>query len=348
MKVQYKRASWGQTYFAISEEWPRLTVCHQLPQTILVDAGNNDFYNDVTPDKQLPFVSSPSHRQRICSFVSEVKHKYYSDLNMGRQVSQIAPKKIRLHASTYQTDSDIEPEDRELTISSVSNQIRQNISKWVRKQPINDFKCLKENKHFIVLVFRIPKPTVISVSVQCLPCSIKLQLSRNRNVYLISNWTIHVRNCEKLNKTRPNQDTKQKSLSMFLSPTSYSSSSSPGIDSSLSEEIECHVVDKPSSNTLYSKESELLTSSPLAKLDFSSGKGSDSESLSAIEWSRGARITRKLIQDCDDVNQTRITKTFSALDDIERLAKENKKLAFLLENKPLIKIFVVSQIVFHH
>ena len=121
-------------------------------------------------------------------------------------------------------------------------------------------------------------------------------------MYLISNWTRHVRNCEKLNKTRPNQDTKQKSLSMFLSPTSYSSSSSPGIDYSLSEEFECHVVDKPSSNTLNSKESELLTSSPLAKLDLSSGKGSDSESLSVIYWSRGARITRKLIQVCDDVS----------------------------------------------
>ena len=157
-----------------------------------------------------------------------------------------------MHASSYQTDSDIELEDRELTISSVANQVRQNVSKWVRKQPINDFKCLKENKHFIVLVCRIPKSTVISVSVQCLPSSMKLQLSRKSNVYLISNWIRHVRNCEKLNKTRPNQDTKQKSLSMFLSPTSYSSSSCPGIDSSLSEEFVCNVVDKPSSNTLNS------------------------------------------------------------------------------------------------
>ncbi len=99
----------------------------------------------------------------------------------------------------------------------------------------------------------------------------------------------------------------------------------------MSEEFECHVVDKPSSNTLNSKESELLTSSPMAKLDLSSGKGSDSESLSVIDWSRGARITRKLIQVCDDVNQTRITNFFSVLDDIERLAKENKKLTFLLE-----------------
>ena len=140
-------------------------------------ARNKDFYNDMTPDMQLPFVFSPGHRQRICSFVSEVK-QYSTDLNMGRQVSPIAPKNIWLHASSYQTDSDIEPEDRELTISSVSNQVRQNILKWVRKQPINDFKCLKESKHFIVLVSRIPKSTVISVSVQCLPCSMKLQLSR--------------------------------------------------------------------------------------------------------------------------------------------------------------------------
>ena len=34
------------------------------------------FYSDMVPDMQHPFVFSPGHRVRICSFISEVKHKY--------------------------------------------------------------------------------------------------------------------------------------------------------------------------------------------------------------------------------------------------------------------------------
>ncbi len=71
-----------------------------------------------------------------------------------------------------------------------------------------------------------------------------------------------------------------------------------------------------------------MTSSPLAKLDLSSGKGSDSGSLSVIDWSRGARITRKLIQVCDDVNQTRITNFFLLLMTLSVWPKKTKSLLF--------------------
>ena len=63
--------------------------------------------------------------------------------------SSIAPQKSKSRASTKprskQRNSDTEPESGELTIGSVSNQVRSSISKWVKNQPTPEFKCLKEN-----------------------------------------------------------------------------------------------------------------------------------------------------------------------------------------------------------
>ena len=91
-------------------------------------AGNREFYSDMVPDMQHPFVFSPGHRVRICSFISEVKHKYCANQRKDKHFSSIAPQKSKSRASSKprskQRDSDTEPESGELTISSVSNQVR--------------------------------------------------------------------------------------------------------------------------------------------------------------------------------------------------------------------------------
>ena len=307
-------------------------------------AGNREFYSDMVPDMQHPFVFSPGHRVRICSFISEVKHKYCANQRQDKHFSSIAPQKSKFRASSKprskQRDSDTEPESGELTISSVSNQVRSSISKWVKNQPTPEFKCLKENKHFIILVSRVPKSSLFSDSIRCIPCNVSLQLSLKNKTYLISNWTRHVRSCGKLKKSQK-QGTKQHSLNMFLSPvfkSGTSTCSSPLCDdSSLFVESTgsfIHSVadlNETSSSTLNSIDSVLMSpNTQPTDSSLTEDCGAD-RALNTIDWSRDARRKRKLEQVSDDVEQTYITDFFSILDDIDRLAIENKRLASLLE-----------------
>ena len=128
---------------------------------------------------------------------------------------------------------------------------------------------------------------------------------------------------------------------MFLSPvfnSGTSTCSSPLCDdSSLFEESTgsfIHSVadlNETSSSTLNSIDSVIM--SPNTRPTDSSlteDSGAD-RALNTIDWSRDARRKRKREQVSDDVEQTYITDFFSILDDIDRLAIENKRLASLLE-----------------
>ena len=55
-------------------------------------AGNREFYSDMVPDLQHPFMFSPGHRVRICSFISEVKHKYCANQRKDKHFINSSPK----------------------------------------------------------------------------------------------------------------------------------------------------------------------------------------------------------------------------------------------------------------
>ena len=128
---------------------------------------------------------------------------------------------------------------------------------------------------------------------------------------------------------------------MFLSPvfnSGTSTCSSPLCDdSSLLEESTGSFihsvadVNETSSSTLNSIDSVLMSpNTQPTDSSLTEYSGAD-RALNTIEWSRGTRRKRKLEQVSDDVEQPYITYFFSILDDINRLAIENKRLASLLE-----------------
>lgn len=197
-------------------------------------AGLDDYSNTPASACSLtPFVFPPGHKLRIRNFVLEVRKKF-SDTDVDTNSKQ-KKRKQSLSASKFKkpklsTDSDTDSE----SVFSVSQQIRTSIAKWIGKQSIDQLKSLKENKHFTVLVTNIPKCNSLSVCVKCNGCQTSVQLhhkdkSAINSPYLISNWTRHVKMCQKL-KNQP--DFHQQSLLGFLSPSSSTTESSGGSASS--------------------------------------------------------------------------------------------------------------------
>ena len=134
------------------------------------------------------------------------------------------------------TDSDTDCE----SIFSVSQQIRTSIAKWIGKQSTAQLQSLKENKLFAVLVTNVPKSNSLSVCVKCNGCQTSIQLyhkdrSAVNSPYLISNWTRHVKMCQKL-KNLPDFHFHPQSLLGFLSPSTESSGSSSSTSSYPSDE----------------------------------------------------------------------------------------------------------------
>ena len=114
------------------------------------------------------------------------------------------------------------------SVSSVSQQVRTSIAAWVRKQPNEKLRKLKENKHFTICITNLVRSNLVSVRVKCNPCKTYIQLYRkDKSVvgssYLISNWTRHVKMCSQLNKP---SESVQMSMLGFLSAGSFSTSTS--------------------------------------------------------------------------------------------------------------------------
>ena len=115
---------------------------------------------------------------------------------------QTSCKKARTCSLSCSTSSENEAEP---TISSVTNQIRTSISKWVKKQPDLRLKNLQENKQFSIMVTHVAKEqSTFSSAIKCNPCNAIIHLhqkdkSAKDNSYLISNWTRHVKTCKALN-----------------------------------------------------------------------------------------------------------------------------------------------------
>ena len=163
------------------------------------------------PGVQQPFVFPPGHRIRITNFISEVKRKYHAPRSKRKLLPNASYSKKKKTYSDCET-SDIESK---LTFDSVSNQVRTGIAKWTRKQSCHTLKNLQENKHFTITVTKVPKSDNFSVSIRCKACNTNIRLCCKQTSYLISNWTRHMKLCEKL---RSKECSKQQPLNRFLSP----------------------------------------------------------------------------------------------------------------------------------
>ena len=321
-------------------------------------SGNPEFYGSPTPNLQCPFLFPPGHRLRICSFVSEVKCIYQQALASKRKrklwITSSVPKKRHQNASSALSGpsglpkiasasyrgSSTESEGGELTISSVSNQIRVSIAKWLKKQQNPKLKSLKENKHFTINVLRHPESRVLSVFIRCIPCTSGVHLSPKNDIYLISNWTRHIKLCEQIQQPQKPL-TKQNSLKMFFSPNSSISSDTSSFceeTSSFAESLGS-IAHSPirdgETSSVPSSEAPSLPNQNTSEIESDAPPTEDfgpKEQLNTIDWSRGARMKRKLERISDDIDQTHITDFFSILDKIDSLVIENKKLASLIQH----------------
>ena len=111
------------------------------------------------------------------------------------------PRKSRIDEEFMdgQCDHMDKPETRpEISIETVSNQVRDSIRKWVHKQSNQNLRQLEEGKHYALLVSR--DRGLISASIRCLVCNTAILLHRKYPSdmslpFLLSNWTKHSKNC---------------------------------------------------------------------------------------------------------------------------------------------------------
>ena len=191
------------------------------------------------------FEFPPGHRERICNFVQEVRAKVNarstnemckgkpSQLNAPRCLDTISKNsKWKRHYDNDDTpnqikssrialsDDDDSSEEVEVSVATISKQVRDNIRVWVWGQSDTKLKNLIEGKHYNLQVTPdVRNPRSFLVSIRCLSCKTCISLhQRNRlkkhSPFLISNWVRHWKRCD---VTAVKSKFQQPSLHCFLS-----------------------------------------------------------------------------------------------------------------------------------
>ena len=267
--------------------------------------GNKDFSCTPGLDEQHPFVFPPGHRIRIYNFIYDVKRATSKKRAYTSETCKPRPR------PKLQNDSDAEPETQ--SVSSVSCQIRCSISKWIKRQPDVLLRSLQENKQFSIIVARVPKSEAISASVKCNACTSTMRLYPKKGSYIISNWTRHVKGCTKLyEKPAKKKSINQQSLKTFLSPEHLGPNSSSSIsdDTASGDNITSSSVFEGCLSFPSNEHNDVkLTCAQSLHLDTSEGNSSEPSAHSnsnlkhaastgaTLDWSRRARLKRKLEQD---------------------------------------------------
>ena len=202
-------------------------------------AGLKEYHNSVLASLTTPCVFPPGHKLRIRNFVAEAKKKFGQNEGQEETKKSLMRRKKRktVHHSIVKRPVKVNEYSKTETgsvesnfdsVSSVSQQVRTSIAAWVRKQPNEKLRKLKENKHFTICITNLVRSNLVSVRVKCNPCKTYIQLYRkDKSVvgssYLISNWTSHVKMYSQLNKP---SESVQMSMLGFLSAGSFSTSTS--------------------------------------------------------------------------------------------------------------------------
>ena len=198
--------------------------------------GNPDYFcfhsSSIPSSKTLPFEFPPGHRVRIHNFVREVRKQKSKAVNIrteNRQKKSSLPGCKRQKLSKCEVDTSGNESECEVSVHSITTQVRRSISKWIKAQQDVRLQNLSENNHFSIVVARVAKSNhTFSVHVSCLKCKSCVHLhqkdkSNKSDPFLISNWTRHVKKCDKSKQA----SFKQSSMLAFAcsTPNSLSDSS---------------------------------------------------------------------------------------------------------------------------
>ena len=91
--------------------------------------------------------------------------------------------------------------DNKIDDFEIVTKVRQQISKWQRRQSDTHLKGLKEHEHFEIKLHSSAQAAASdrldSVTLSCLTCnkSIPIGMRQNSGSYVLSNWTRHVKTC---------------------------------------------------------------------------------------------------------------------------------------------------------
>ena len=329
--------------------------------------GNEQYYSNPALASR-PFVFPPGHKIRIANFVSEASSAINPSIKPKRK--QQGSSSLFSHRPSKIpriVEHDVIEPGLELNISSVSSQVRGNISRWVKAQSCDLLRSLKENQHFQVIVSKVSGS--LSVNVRCKK---NIALYKKSSNYLISNWTRHVKLC-KMIMTR--EGGSQKSLGMFITtkksscPESTETSSHTDTDNgNVSETASEHSCSPNVSSPEFSEERENQKQSPQNDQHVTHPRGdkgqvfheappaeghqvggANSLTSSVSDWSREGRRKKLLVKAASDIKQTCTTQYYDIVDEIERLSHTNEVLSVLQQRpsdqlpfSPVLKQIIVN------
>ena len=218
--------------------------CRYVPSSLTHSTEHSQHLAQHSTKLTANFEFPPGHRERICSFIQEVRAKV-----TARSVNETCKEKpSQLHVQKsldtsgkeskrkrhYDNDDipnqiksriplsedDNSSEEAEVSVATISKQVRDNIRIWVRGQRDPKLKNLIEGKHYNLQVTPdVRNPRSFLASIRCLSCNTYISLhQRNRlekqSPFLISNWVRHWKNCD---VTAVKSKFQQPSLHCFLS-----------------------------------------------------------------------------------------------------------------------------------
>ena len=187
-------------------------------------------YHMSLPSKS--YVFTPGHRTRILNFIEDVKQSLLLDRvgKRGKQQSvPICDKKVKVDIDKTSSSEYI---DHSNDLKAISENVRDRIIKWMRKQT-KELQELKEHKHYKVNV-RLQQSGFPNVDVLCILCDSVMRLGQKKDehgksMHLISNWTNHVVKCLEKKKSKQ-QHGKQVPISGFFNTKSKGTNSKLAVE----------------------------------------------------------------------------------------------------------------------
>jgi len=157
--------------------------------------ASNPNYN---PTLFMPFEFPPGHKERIRSFVQELKSL---NKHCGKKRSTLCTESLTATKRSKTTTESVP----NVTIESVYKQVRHRLNEWKKKLGESEYhlKSLEEERHYSIQVIPQMLSGFFKVLMRChnsMKCSnaIKLQQKDPKVVsspFSISNWTKHARSC---------------------------------------------------------------------------------------------------------------------------------------------------------
>jgi len=161
--------------------------------------SDNSSYN---PMLNHPFEFPPGHRVRIYNFIQKLNNMKTEKVKSSVQKRLLPCNQKRASKKAKRDEIDLtdDTDASQITMATVSKQVRTSLKNWITKQSEDCFKEMTEDTDYFLNISPQLRPGFFDVSIRCGKCDASIRLHQKdssvcSSPYISSNFTRHVQIC---------------------------------------------------------------------------------------------------------------------------------------------------------